>query len=202
MHSESNFFAFTPTRVKTSRLMTTVDEIEDKICKAIRSVPIDSLKGDGAWTKAIFKAIADLGTKLDYHICSSRSDGEYDGGWLYDLIWYENDEKGQLKSLPLVLESEWDKNYKGVKYDFEKLLIARAKYKIMIFQARRKKLPQFFQQMQSAIEAFHTASEDESYLLVCFDEDSWAFQIKTIKIERSLHVTKVIEVAAPPKPAA
>jgi hypothetical protein len=182
--------------------MTTIDEIEDQICKAIRSVPIDSLKGDGAWTKAIFKAIADLGTRLNYKICSSRSDGEYDGGWLYDLIWYENDDTGQLKSLPLVLESEWDKNYDGIKYDFEKLLIARAKYKIMIFQAKREKVSQYFKQLQSGIEAFHVASEDESYLLMCFDEDNWAFQIKTIKIEKSLHVTKVIEVAAPPKRAA
>jgi len=158
--------------------MTDIDEIEAKICKAIRSVPIDSLRGDGAWTKAIFKAIADLGTKMGYQICSSRSDGEYDSGWLYDLIWYENDEKGQLKSLPLILESEWNRNYAGIKYDFEKLLIARAKYKIMIFQAKGKKLPLFFEQMQSAIEAFHMASEDESYLLVCFDEDSWAFRLR------------------------
>jgi len=169
--------------------------------KAIRAVDINSLHGDRQWTKAIFKAVADLGVSLNYKVCSSSNDGEHDAGWLFDLVWYENDAEEHLKAVPLVLESEWHRNYTRIKYDFEKLLIAKSKYKIMIFQAKGDKKPDYFKRLQAGIEAFHVASHDESYLLICFDEDLWAFEIRTIKREKSVLVTNVIEVAGQPVPA-
>ena len=83
--------------------------------------------------------------------------------WLYDLHWYTEHEKQRelphiygyrLKTLPLVVECEWeyinrkerDKYKRGertgvdlwgaVKYDFQKLLIANADLRLMIFQKR------------------------------------------------------------------
>ena len=54
-------------------------------------------------------------------------------GWLYDLVWLKYDENKSLIDAPLVMESEWDgKN--DVKDDFQKLLLARSKYRVMIFQ--------------------------------------------------------------------
>jgi hypothetical protein len=178
--------------------MSTIDQIEDQICKAIRGIEIDSLSGDRKWAKAIFKALADLGTSLNYEICSSSNDGEYDAGWLFDLVWYQNDENGRLFSVPLVLESEWHRNYERIKYDFEKLLIAKAQYKVMIFQAKGEKKAEYFNRLEAGIGAFHIACKSESYLLVCFDEDLWVFEIRTVKIDKFIHVTKVTEVVAQP----
>jgi hypothetical protein len=44
--------------------MSTIDQIEDRICNAIRGINTKSLQGDGQWTKAIFKALAELGVSL------------------------------------------------------------------------------------------------------------------------------------------
>ena len=96
--------------------------IEDQIRFAISSVPEKFPVGakNSDWTRAIFKAIGDLGNKLGFEICTSSSEGEFDGGWLYDLVWYKTNKDGDLESIPLVLESEWYRDYKDIKYDFEK----------------------------------------------------------------------------------
>ena len=50
---------------------------------------------------------------------------------LYDVTWlkHENDE---LVDAPLVAECEWG-NKRDIEYDFEKLLLARAGVRLMIF---------------------------------------------------------------------
>lgn len=59
--------------------------------------------------------------------------------WLYDFVWYDNNAFG-LNDVYLVVESEW-KNPWGnedycydIQYDFEKLILARSVYKLMIFE--------------------------------------------------------------------
>lgn len=59
--------------------------------------------------------------------------------WLYDFVWYDNNEFG-LNNIYLVVESEW-KNPRGnedycydIQYDFEKLILARAPYRLIIFE--------------------------------------------------------------------
>ena len=85
---------------------------------------------------------------------------------MYDLSWCENHAdgqfKGQLKSVPLILESEWNSSWDYIKYDFEKLLMGRAKYKIMIFQGSGEQKDQNFKKMESGIEAFAGGSIGDS----------------------------------------
>lgn len=161
--------------------MTTAATVEDQIIAAIHDVPSNELKGDRTWTKAVFKSIADLGVALGYKICTSSSDGEHDGGWLYDLIWYQTDANGLLTSMPLALESEWHKKYERIKYDFEKLLVCRAKYKIMVFQATGETIQDYITKMEAGIKAFEGSATGETYLLACFDETRWIFEIRTIR---------------------
>jgi hypothetical protein len=57
--------------------MKTIDKTEEQIRSAICSVPNQLSRsgiGDRAWTKAVFKSLADLGVTLKYQICSSSSD--------------------------------------------------------------------------------------------------------------------------------
>jgi hypothetical protein len=59
------------------------------------------------------------------------------GEWLYDLVWRKFDEDGNLLCVDLVMEIEMsDMNVKGIKYDFNKLLQADSKYKILVFQLK------------------------------------------------------------------
>ena len=80
------------------------------------------------------------------------------GEWLFDLHWYEERKrrKYQQTSLPLVVECEWNwireaertkeqkktkpntDKYGAIKWDFQKLLVANADLRVMIFQWRVK----------------------------------------------------------------
>jgi len=179
-------------------------EIEERIISDIRSVPAriqtSQARGDGAWTKLIFQLVADFGHSLNFDICASRKDVGYDGGWLYDLIWYKNDTSKFLHSVPLILECEWHTSYERIKYDFEKLLICKAELKIMIFQSSAHQAPELFQLLEAGISAFNSMSTDEIYLLICFNLATNEFDIKRIKIQAGS--PKIIsEAVLPPLPA-
>lgn len=82
--------------------------------------------------------------------------------WLYDLHWYREIVPTcyKLSQMPLVAESEWEwirneerkknkkKKHKGddpygaVKYDFQKLLVANAELRLMIFKKRVREYAQ------------------------------------------------------------
>lgn len=67
--------------------------------------------------------------------------------WLFDLHWFTNGvEPYSVQSLPLVVECEWNPRrkgdsktlYSGIKYDFQKLLIANADLRLMIFKIAKE----------------------------------------------------------------
>ncbi len=64
--------------------------------------------------------------------CAKFTHGERE--WLYDMLWYEYDDNENLKRIPFVLECEWAYSEVGVNYDFEKLLVTKADFKVIITQ--------------------------------------------------------------------
>ena len=115
----------------------------------------------GQNTRIIMSAIAKLGLEKFRYSCYTNRIGKCKFNivepphhyfttreWLYDLIWFEDDEKSgeeySIKSFPLALESEWDfsrnkakikgVSYAAVKYDLQKLVICNASLKVMIFR--------------------------------------------------------------------
>lgn len=59
------------------------------------------------------------------------------GEWLYDFVWRQFDDQGNLLGLKLAMEIEVsDMNEQGIKYDFNKLLQADSEYKILVFQLK------------------------------------------------------------------
>jgi len=83
--------------------------------------------------------------------------------------------------MPLVLESEWSDRYSYIKFDFEKLLIAKSKFKIMVFKASGNKVAEYFNNFEQGIRAYQGGSLGEIYLLACLIEDKWEFEIKRIQ---------------------
>lgn len=92
------------------------------------------------WTKAVKQIMVNevrtLRPNLKIAACSiETSDGPE---WLYDFVCYENNDIG-LNDVILVAESEWTGRYtqdylRDVQDDFEKLILARSPYKLMIFE--------------------------------------------------------------------
>ena len=88
------------------------------------------------FTKLVLTALCKAGRYFEYKVWASRVDNEHKSGgeWLYDVTWGEVDENQCLKSIPLVAECEWG-NAEAFLEDFEKLLVAKADLKIMVYSA-------------------------------------------------------------------
>ena len=157
-------------------------QIEDQIVSALKSIPSQFPNGGSnrEWTKAILLAIGKLGQELNYQVCGLRE--HFQSAWLFDLCWYSSTAPdGKLLDMPLALESEWDVKYEGIKYDFEKLLIAKSKFKVLVFQARGQTATDYYKEFEQGIRTYQGGSSGEIYLLACFDEDKWEFEIKRIE---------------------
>jgi hypothetical protein len=156
-------------------------EIAKAIIKSFDSLPerlrAKNTKGDGAWTVQLKDDIGTLGEKHGWAVCAGGFKDRFDGGWLYDLVWYRNNEKGHLVEVYLVLESEWGNNT-HIKYDFEKLHLAKSALKVMVFQTRSWKIEKLFEFLVEGIRAWPKQSTDETYLLIAYNIDTGNFDIR------------------------
>ena len=105
--------------------------------------------------------------------------------WLYDLHWYDEKEPTcySQTSLPLVVECEWDykrkgdrdnDNYSAIKWDFQKLLVANADLRALIFKARSSgsaeeenaKLDKYF---DDTIKGYKNLADGSHFLFIAFN---------------------------------
>ncbi len=149
-------------------------------------------------TRLVKNALATLGDeekdgKPHYKVYAnglSRHLRPKDGGqfkkreWLYDLHWYEEDETDDYlpTSLPLVVECEWEAKRKddnivlfnGIKYDFQKLLVANADLRLMVFRIRKRDkendLAELNKYFDKAIKSYGNLAKGSKFLFVAFDE--------------------------------
>jgi hypothetical protein len=70
--------------------------------------------------------------------------------------------------LPLVVESEWDPDPNEILWDFQKLLIARARLRVMVFTAPEKEVAPRFQSLRQAIADYSGTHKGDRYLLICW----------------------------------
>lgn len=103
----------------------------------------------GEWTKEVMTRLCKVGQDECYKVCVKESDvcvekKPYRVEWLYDMTWLKFDNR-ELIDVPLILECEWgdfakdDEDYyqpECVQYDFQKLLLARADLRCIIFWAK------------------------------------------------------------------
>ncbi len=80
----------------------------------------------------------------------------------------------------MVLESEWSRHWKDIRFDFEKLLQAKAGIKVMIFEEGVTDLEGIWQNLLSSIRAFGKPEECECYLLAGFCGEPRGFQVRII----------------------
>jgi hypothetical protein len=97
-------------------------------------------KADGEsnamWTKTIKDEMRRLGKEFGYSTMANGLDAASRTEWLYDLVWYNEKRDGAIEDIFLVMESEWTISFNDIRYDFEKLILARSPIRLMIFQAK------------------------------------------------------------------
>ena len=137
------------------------------------------------WTHRLLMDIGNIGRKqFRQDVCPTFviKNSRYKIGepeWLYDLVWYESGGNGNrryVKRINLVLESEWSHYTSEVQKDFEKLLIAKAKLKVLIAEDWQED-DSVMNMVEREIQNFIQRNEDEYYLIALFKGSDLAFQI-------------------------
>lgn len=159
----------------------TKPDLINEITAAIMSIPEElphKAGGNRKWTAFLKSKIREVGKKHGYLVSPCPDDGNKE--WLYDLIWFRNDSDNQLSEVALVLESEWSSDSWHIQEDFEKLLVAKASIKVMVFQCNANNLQGLWDQLNKGIDAFKQRSPAETYILVAFKEEEHKFEIKEV----------------------
>jgi hypothetical protein len=81
------------------------------------------------------------------------------------MVWYTNGKAG-LEDIDLVLECEWSRHFSGIRFDFEKLLAARARHRVMIFSCAETKIGDNFDQLIEIINRSKLSRQGDRYLML------------------------------------
>ena len=117
-------------------------------------------------------------------VCLTSVPGADYPEWLYDITWLKYDSALFLIDTPLAAECEWG-NTGDIEDDFQKLLLARASVRLMIFGGwdecgTKTKL----EWMANQIRKFNPSCDEDAWLLVACEgsaTDGWSFKSFTIQ---------------------
>ena len=156
-----------------NHLASTVDSWETEITAGLMSIPKRARTGhwsDPRWTREVKRVVGDIGMKHGFYVCASGSSKLFDNEWVFDLVWYKNDKDNHLISVPLALESEWLLGFDELKWDFEKLLVARALLRVFVHQARTKTAIDAAQRrLITLVSKFNGSARGDRYLLAGYN---------------------------------
>ena len=154
---------------------TDFNELERQLIKVLDEFLVDreilNYPNDKEWTRQIKMRIGKLGEDLSNKVAIGGFGDDFEREWLYDIVWYREDDQSRLLGLHLIVESEWDKNYKGIKYDFEKLLVGKADLRMMICQARESEIEVLLKKFVEAINT-HLGIPGERYFFAILNYDT------------------------------
>jgi hypothetical protein len=150
------------------------DSIEKRVMDGLNQVCKDAINEGWSndttkWTQQIKDRLCTIGLDLGFEVCTQKSAAPKAnwGEWLYDMTWLEYDRRGKegyLIDIPLVLECEWLKGDK-ILDDFEKIIIAKAKNKVIICQkANIDEINNMFKEFKGRISLFRRSEASDRYL--------------------------------------
>ena len=135
---------------------------------------INRLPKDSGWTQEIMPRLCDAGQECDYYVCVSKVNQADRGKWLYDMTWLQS-EGNRVTDVGLVLECEWG-YFREVRADFEKLLLAKACLRCMIFLAEdRQDAMDYVLRLVDVINEFQRTDPKDNYLFCVWLENEARF---------------------------
>ena len=153
--------------------MILIDDVRKKLDSAANSLKEEHR--NRKWTYTLLFELATLGEERGYGVCPWPETMK--GGWLYDLIWYGEDTTNEwptrMTDVVLVLESEWSPYLCDIRYDFQKLIQAKSKIKVMVCRMLNEEEKT---ELRKDIEAFAYKDEAETYMIVLYDAKSGLFE--------------------------
>lgn len=140
---------------------------------------------NSSWTKEIKDSLNGLAQpQNNMHACYSGCDGGA-GEWLFDVCWLEYSEPNfgrPLKRLLLAAECEWG-NQGDIFDDFEKLLVARADVRLMMFDdSKLQSWQSTLKKLCEMAEIFTGSTKDDRFVFACYLCKEKRFEIFEWKI--------------------
>lgn len=163
------------------------EKIEDEI-KMILDNLADTDKrlsglADKEWTKRIKDDLCELGQKYNYGVSAFGVEKADEGEWLFDLVWADGNDNPswQFFEMPLAMECEWSTTKGDIIYDFEKLLVAKARHKLMVFQQKSQDdINSIIASLKDIIKHFKMTYPGERYLLAGYSASNHKFSYELI----------------------
>ena len=156
-------------------------EIMRAVQRGLDKLDVESGVSDREWTVAVKDRLCEVSS------CCCVTNADY-GEWLYDITWLEY-ERGGLRDWPasalidvhLVAECEWG-NFERICEDFEKLLLARAEVRLMIFDSTHagNSSEEIAGQLAERVRKFNGSRDEDAWLLAGWENDNWSFKYFTI----------------------
>lgn len=129
------------------------------------------------WTVALKRRLVGLSRRFKCQTRTSRSGDNALNEWLYDVVWVKED-GDRIRDVVLVLESEWKQ--RDAEYDFDKLLLARARHRVMVFTAYKREGPGgSIERLLSRISACSLSRRGDRYLIAAWENWHREFSFKT-----------------------
>jgi hypothetical protein len=148
------------------QVKTIIEQLKKCLDESSTMMVSGNVYGDANWTEQLKKALGRVGRQNGFKVCGSTKEQEFEREWLYDLVWYKEDEQGFLIEAPLTVESEWKKDLiKDIKFDFEKLLLSRSNLKLMICNCQNQQIGTFVDYFQKAINVCPFVPLGDSFLI-------------------------------------
>lgn len=121
-------------------------------------------------TTEIKRIIGNIGQQLNYEVMAG-GDNDFEGEWLYDIVWYSNNEVGFNKMI-LAVECEFSRGLKHIQYDFDKLLVTNAENRIMICMSLGNEpgFEKIITQCNEAINNYEMLPKGSRFLLLIWDD--------------------------------
>ena len=143
------------------------------------------------WTKAIKTKLCKIGRSPEFR-CKvgaharevAKCNRDY-GEWLYDVTWLEYDSDDCVTDTHLVAECEWGDGT-DVDEDFQKLLLARATVRLMIFDGNYEpRSPKIADHLACQVRRFTRSRDEDAWLLAAWErtgenQRGWSFRYFTI----------------------
>jgi len=167
--------------------------IDNFIKDIFNNIKIDkSNYTDREATIAIKKALIDVAEKYNLISRCNIYDEEYKNNYkkelLYDIIIHTSKEDYILDEVFLVGESELQKDWDKILEDFEKLLFARAKVRLMVYQVYNSdEYEEYIDELINIVEKSSSCIKGDIYLFAVYNANinKWKI-VKYVKGETSL----------------
>lgn len=125
------------------------------------------------WTQIVKEGLIGL---ADTHGCqayASQCENNGRGEWLYDVTWLQagrGPQDGLVADSPLVAEIEWSQGEGEIMRDFQKLILARAGTRLMVFESPNPKVAkERIGKMIAQVRAYSRTESGDRYIFACLD---------------------------------